>query len=174
MRVVLPIAAILIGIGVAAALVAPSAPAPAVPAPGEGPGTGVSDGGSIVDEKGPSRCPEKIRERLIVRGPAGALFDGTIAEAVTRLPTFTVRSGRHAGDTAISLGALLAQRPGARAVEVLPCTGDAKTFDRAAISADPERYFLVSAKRAALKLMDRDGDGRKPVMKNLAEIRILD
>ncbi len=119
-----------------------------------------------LDVRG-SRCPERSREALVV------LDQGTetvqpVAEALARAGSLLVTEGRHEGERALPLAALLGRRD---SLEVWPCRGVIFAVDGATLRADPERYSLVKSGRGTLKLLDRDG-GRRGILKNVAAVRL--
>ena len=101
------------------------------------------------------------------------IIDAASDEAVSAVGKQQVAAGRHAGKASIGVGDLAILAPEAGRVEVVPCVGAPMTFDLAQASSDPDHFFFVPAKRGAFKLMDRDGDAKKPLLKNIALVRSL-
>ena len=120
---------------------------------------------SLEPDAGGSRCPERAREALVVLDGGEAVWG--LTEALALRGSVVVAEGRHAGERALPLAALL---DGAGRLEVWPCRGEPLAFDEARLRADPGRYLLVRSGRGTLKLLDRDG-GRRGVLKNVAAVR---
>lgn len=147
------------------------AQASAAPGQGAAQGSGADTLGD--DEDGESRCPERIRRELVIEWEGKTLRKAEPDQALAELGKQRLTRGRHAGQPAIGLVDVGALAPEAQRVELVPCKGSPMTFDLAQASADPARFVLVSAKRGAFKLMDRDGDEKKPMMKNIAVVRLV-
>jgi hypothetical protein len=150
-----------------------SARAQASAAPGQGAAQGSGAATLGDDEDGESRCPERIRRELVVEWEGKTLRQAEPEQALAELGKQRLPTGRHAGQPAIGLVDLGALAPEAQRVELVPCKGSSMTFDLSQASADPSRFVLVSAKRGAFKLMDRDGNEKKPMMKNIALVRLV-
>lgn len=141
------------------------------PGQGQGKGDGAKSLGAGDDDE--SRCEERIRKRFVVEWQGNNIIDAPSDEAVDKVGKLRVGAGRHAGKAAIGVGDLASLAPEAGRAEVVPCVGPPMTFDLAQASADPDHFFFVPAKRGAFKLMDRDGDAKKPLLKNIALVRLL-
>lgn len=147
------------------------AQASAAPGGGAAQGSGAADLGEV--DEGESRCPERIRRELVVEWEGKTLRKASPEEALAELGKQRLTTGRHAGKPAIGLADVGALASEAQRIEILPCKGSPMTFDLSQAAADPSRFVLVSAKRGAFKLMDRDGDEKKPMMKNIAALRLV-
>ncbi len=120
-----------------------------------------------TDDHG-SRCPEKLRERLV-------LFDGETRSAAHDLEqalalpgSFVVEGGRHGGERGLPLAALVGD---GATLEVWPCRGEALHLKGEDLRAEPGRYVLVRSGKGTFKLLDGRTAGSRPVLKNLAAIR---
>jgi len=147
------------------------AEASAAPGQGAQKGAGAANLGDEGDDV--SLCPERIRRELVVEWAGETVRKAQPERALAELGKRRLTTGRHAGQPAIGLSDLGDLVAGAGRIEIVPCKGASMTFDLTQAASDPSRFVLVSAKRGAFKLMDRDGDPKKPMIKNIAVVRLL-
>ena len=124
------------------------------------------------------RCPKGGKKkghpmRLIINGQ---LVWEKPAKEVLQMPgTFTMNIGRHRGDQALPLTALLGQQNFHHMAEITPCSGPALRFVPGELQGlGAKGISIVISPRGILKLMDmRHADGRI-ALKNIHMFHLFD
>ena len=123
-------------------------------------------------ENGSSRCDEGTRTRLYVLENATLTVDMEATAALAMQGSVEIQQEGRAPERALPLAALLGEGGTTTALELWPCTGDPVTLPIDVVRAEPERYVLVLSRHRGFKLLDRSL-GRRPLLRNLAAIRIV-
>jgi len=97
------------------------------------------------------------------------------SEEVLQLPgTVLIESGRHMGEPALPVAALLGEEDSGRVIEIVPCRNEAVRLMPDEFSTNPAHYYIVRTPRGMLKLMDFSDPrkGGRTMAKNLYAVRL--